>query len=245
MSYPRPITQLHQLELTTRCNLRCKYCPQYPVLPRPKEDMTRDVFAATMDLVDHYCRAGTQGELAFTGIGEPTLHGDFVEYMAWARKVLGDRALTMSTNGLIFTDEIAAAIAPFRPQVYVSLHRPEKAGPAIEIAKRHGIYAGANNSFATSAFNWAGQVKWHVSHDRIPCEYLMQGWGAVLVDGRITTCCLDADGSGVVGTVNDDPTSLFIKPYKHCESCSFAVPRLDPAPIKIQPRMAAMPEMPI
>lgn len=227
--YPRPITQIHQLEPTTRCNLRCKYCPQFPVLPRPKEDMSADTFEATLKLVAHYVRRGTQGELSFTGIGEPTLHPDLVRMMFRAREVLGDdRHVVMSTNGLLFTDELAAAIAPMRPSVYVSLHRPEKAGLAIEVAKRHGVYVGRNSSFADSAFDWGGKVKWFVSHPRVQCEHLYQGWGIVLVDGRISTCCLDADGSGVVGTVWDDPATLAVKPFSLCDTCSFSVPRLVP-----------------
>ncbi len=228
MKFPRPITQLHQLEPTTFCNLRCKYCPQFPLLPRPKEHMTLDTFGGVMELLAYYVRQGTQGELAFTGIGEPTLNPNFLYMMTEARRVLGPRrALTMSTNGLSFTEEIARGIVDLAPRVYVSMHRPEKAGLAVEIAKKYGIYAGSNVSFADSAFNWAGQVKWFVSHPRVDCEYLYQGWGAVLVDGRVTTCCLDADGAGVVGTVWDVPGSLSVKPYKHCDTCSFSVPKGD------------------
>lgn len=229
--YPRPITTVKQLEPTTRCNLRCVYCPQAlgspkgSGFPRKREDMTLETFAAVMDLMEHYVKAGTQGELCFTGIGEPTLHANLPEMMAWARRVLGpQRPLVISTNGIEFTEALAKQIAPLHPSVFVSTHRPEKAGPAIEIAKRHGIFANRNVSFVDSAFDWAGQVKWHVSHERVPCEHLKQGWGIVLVDGRVSTCCLDADGSGVVGTVWDSPKTLAVKPFKLCDTCSFSVP---------------------
>lgn len=228
--YPRPVREIHQIELTSRCNLRCHYCPHFPNLPRPKEDMTWPTFESSMDLIEYYVRQGTQTELSLTGIGEAVLHPNFLEMVEKSRAVIGfSRMLTITTNGLLFDDKLCAALVPFRPAVFISLHRPEKAGLAIEAAKRHGMLAGINNSFATSAFNWAGvQKNWFVSAPKIKCEYLRSGWGVILVDGRITTCCLDADGSGVVGTVNDDPKTLMLKPWgddkKGCSACHMEVP---------------------
>lgn len=229
--YPRPVRDIHQIEISTRCNLRCKYCPHFPVLPRNKEDMSRETFLAAMDLVKYYVRQGTQTELSLTGIGEAMLHPDFVEYATIAREVIGpQRMLTITTNGLLLTEEMAAAIAPLRPAVFVSLHRPEKAGLAIEIAKRYGILAGFNSSFATSAFDWAGaQKNWFVSAPKIPCEYLRAGWAVVLVDGRVATCCLDADGSSTIGTVWHNPETLLLAPWKSfrgagCDSCHMSIP---------------------
>ena len=230
--YPRPVREIHQLELTTRCNLKCKYCPHWPELPRAKEDMAWDVFEASMALVAHYVAQGTQGELSLTGIGEAVLHPRFLEMAAISRQVIGPtRPLVITTNGLLFDDALCAALAPLRPSVFISLHRPERAALAVVAAKRHGIFAGTNEAFATSAFDWAGtQKNWTpmVSAPRIKCEYLRAGWGVVLVDGRVTTCCLDADGSGVIGHVDDAPESLRLKPWgdanKGCASCHMSVP---------------------
>ncbi len=224
--YPRPVRDIHQIELSTHCNLRCKYCPHYPELPRKKEDMSEDTFVVALDLVRFYVRQGTQTELSLTGIGEAMLHPRFVEYATRVREVIGpQRMLTITTNGLLLDDAMAAAIAPLRPAVFISLHRPEKAGLAIEIAKRHGILAGVNNSFATSSFDWAGtQKNWFVSAPKIQCEYLKSGWAVVLVDGRITTCCLDPDGRGVFGTVWDKPETLRFGPHSLCETCHMEIP---------------------
>ena len=164
-------------------------------------------------------------ELSLTGIGEALLHPLFPDMLAMARDALGPHApLVFSTNGILLTDQYAERIAPYQPLVYVSLHRPEKAGHAIEAAKRHGILAGYNPSPATSAMDWAGQVDWFVSHDPAPCEFLRSGWGVVLVDGRITTCCLDASALGVVGHVDDEIGSANIKPFSLCSTCSYTVP---------------------
>lgn len=222
--YPRQIREVHIIELTTRCNLRCRYCPS-PQRPRPHEDMRWEVFEQSLRFVQKLITAGTQGEVALTGIGEPTLHPRFVDAVAALRGVLGPaRQLTIATNGLLFTDELARAIKPYRPYVFVSLHRPEKAGPAVEVAKRHGMLAGVNGSFATSAMDWAGQVKWFNSHPPAVCDYLRLGWAVVLVDGRVTQCCVDADGSGVTGSVWDVPSAVPMQPFPLCARCSFAIP---------------------
>lgn len=229
-NYPRPVRDIHQIELTTRCNLKCKYCPHYPNLPREKEDMTWETFEHSLLLVRHYVQQGTQTELSLTGIGESLLHPEFVNMVSYARDVIGyQRQLTVTTNGILLTEELCEALAPYRPAVFVSLHRPEKAGHAVEAAKKYGILAGINNSFATSAFNWAGAQKdWFVSAPRTKCEYLRAGWGVILVDGRVTTCCLDSDGSGVIGKVTDDPESLMLKPWQGknsgCSTCHMEVP---------------------
>lgn len=229
--YPRPVRDVHQIELTTRCNLRCHYCPHFPELPRKKEDMTWNVYMQALKLVDHFVRQGTQTELSLTGIGESLLHHQFIEMVAAARDVIGQqRQLTITTNGILLDEEMCEALAKYRPAVFVSLHRPELAGLAVERAKKHGILAGINNSFATSAFNWAGaQKNWFVSAPKIKCDYLRAGWCVVLVDGRVATCCLDVDGSSVIGSVAEDPESLKLSPWgdekKGCSSCHMEVPR--------------------
>ena len=225
--YPRPITEIHQIEPTSHCNLRCKYCPQFPKLPREKLDMPWEIFEASSDLVRFYVKQGTQGEVSLTGIGEPLMHPRIIEMSAIMREILGpDRPLVIATNGIKLDEPMAIELAKSDVVVYVSAHRPEKAGPAAVIAGKHGILAGVNHAFVERSFNWAGQVNWHVSAQRSQCEYLRAGWGVILADGRITTCCLDADGAGVVGTVKDDPSTLALKPYKHCASCHMTIPEV-------------------
>lgn len=230
MHYPRPVRDIHQIELTTRCNLKCHYCPHFPKLPREQEDMTLETFNQALSLVEFFVKQGTQDELSLTGIGESLLHPLFLSMVEESRKVIGPhRRLVITTNGILLDEHTCKALAPFKPLVYVSLHRPEKAGLAVELAKKYGILAGYNNSFATASFNWAGtQKNWFVSAPKIKCEYLRQGWGVILVDGRVATCCLDPDASSVVGTIWDDPNKLMLKPWgtieKGCSSCHMEIP---------------------
>lgn len=219
MSYPRPITAIHQVELSTHCNLKCVYCPSRnleKIRNQSYQHMTREVFEQTLDL----CKSlPNQGELSITGIGETLLHPEWREFIRLAREALPGKFINFSTNGLLLDDDACAYLAKHDVKVYVSLHRPEKAGPAINAAKRHGIFMQENASASIDAMDWAGQVEWEVSADPVRCDWLYAGWGAVLVDGRLTTCCLDASGKGVVGTVFDPPEDLKVQPFELCSGC--------------------------
>lgn len=235
MTYPRPLRSIHQIEITTRCNLRCTYCP-HPIQEQLRQqkamDMTRATFERALDWAVALNDVGDQmrAELSMTGVGEALLHPQFVEFLALARARLPEHPIHFSTNGLLLTEDLCARISRYRPLIHVSMHRPEKAGPAIQAAKRFGLLVAVNPAPATAAFNWAGQVDWFVSAPKQICEFLRSGWGVVLVDGRITTCCLDASAKGVVGHVDDPIESLTkpgtgIKPFSLCEPCHAEVPR--------------------
>jgi hypothetical protein len=213
------VRELHQIEITSRCNLRCVYCV-HRSMPRSKADMADDVYEAALGWASHFVKTGSQRSLNLAGIGESTLHPDFVRYVHWAREAVGDGCdLVLATNGLLMTDDVADAIAPARPQVFVSLHRPEKAGPAIEALKRAGILAGVSADPSVAATDWAGQVKWHRSAAPRACMWVKGGQVFAMSDGRLTTCSFDGQGEETLGSVFDDLTQLRTRPYFLCPSC--------------------------
>ena len=243
VDYPRPITSIHQLELSSHCSLRCPYCPSRHLdkpkdeggFGRAKEHMSLDTFDRALEWARYFEGKGTQGELALTGLGEALLNPNFVEMLRRARQALPHNLITFSTNGILLTEELVAELAPYRPSIYISLHRPEKAKGAIDAARKYGLLADVNASFATLAFDWAGGLDWEVSipEGSVTCEFLKTGWSVVLADGRITTCCLDATGDGVVGHVDDVLGTLSIQPWAGegpngrpvgCEQCHQVVP---------------------
>jgi hypothetical protein len=220
-----PVRDIHQIEITSRCNLRCRYCPS-PHLQRPKIDMDDATFERALRWAVHFKRRGTQSEINLAGIGESTMHPKFIEYLAMTRKALGpEQRIILATNGLLVDDALAKAMALYKPMVWVSLHRPEKAGPAVEALKKYNLLSGISADPSISSIDWAGQVKWHVSTTvkGQKCMWVKGGMAMVLSDGRITRCCLDADGSGVFAHVNDDLTKIGTSPWALCRNCHLDV----------------------
>lgn len=230
-----PIRQIHQIEMTSRCNLRCKYCT-HPNLGRPKQDMSAAHFTKALSWAKRFVEAGQQDSVNMAGIGESTLHPDFVRNMFWARKALGEQVqIVLATNGLLMDDAMAQAIAPMRPTVYVSLHRPERAGLAVEACKRAGILAGVSADPSVAATNWAGQVKWHVSvQGRRKCMWVSGGQVIVQADGNVSRCAYDAGRSnGVICTIDDDLAQFTTSAYSLCRGCDqdVGVPYGDDVPV--------------
>ena len=216
------ITTIKQIELTTKCNLACRYCP-HPKMQRTKEHMSSGTFHKALKWIEYFTEQGTQGEVSLTGVGEPLMHPHILILIEYLRAVhKGD--LLFSTNGILMTEEIGEWLKAYNVQVYVSTHRPERAAPAVNICKKLGILAGVNTSFVTSSLDWAGQVDWEVSAPLTPCAYLHEGWGVVLADGRISTCCLDAEALGVISHVGRKPGPVEIKPFVLCDTCHMTVP---------------------
>lgn len=149
------------------------------------------------------------------------MHPQFVDFVALARSRLGWKAeIVFATNGLLVDDALASALAPYKPKVGVSLHRPEMAGPAIEVLKKYGLLAWVGSDAATSSVDWAGQVKWHVSAPAMHCMWVTGGRVFVLADGRMSSCCFDASGDEAICNIEDfDPDKHFTNPYKLCKNC--------------------------
>lgn len=225
MTYPRPLTRIHQIEVSSRCNLRCKYCP-HPKLERDKIDMGLHDFIRALEWVIHFRDHGTnQIELSLTGMGEALLHPKIKEFCRLARKALGDEGkLLLATNGILVNEENIAWMKEYNVLVYVSTHRPERAGIAVNLANEAGILGAINTAFVDSSIDWAGQVEWQ---SNMPtnrgCMYLYDGWGTVLVNGDIVNCCMDAHGKHVIGNVWDEIGSIDIGPIPLCDPCQLNV----------------------
>lgn len=189
-------------------------------------DMTEETFTRALHWAKFFQAKRPHAELNLAGIGESTLHPDFVRFTHLAREAVGPYVnLILATNGLLMTDELARAIAPARPKVWVSLHRPEKAGPAVEALKKAGIYAGSSSDPSLAAVDWAGQVQWHVSAPKGNiCQWLAHSMVMIMSDGRVTRCCFDSTGEGVIAHIDDDLSKFATSPYKLCDACHLTVP---------------------
>jgi hypothetical protein len=184
-------------------------------------DMAEDVFLKSLAWVKKFQATRPHPELNLAGIGESTLHPEFVRYVHLARAAVGKYVdLILATNGLLMTDDLAREIAPAKPRVWVSLHRPERAGPAVEALRRAGIFAGTSSDPSLAAVDWAGQVQWHVSAKKgQDCPWILNSMAMIMADGRVTRCCFDSTGAGVIATVDDDLGKFAQSPYSLCSTC--------------------------
>ena len=234
------VRTLHQIEVTSRCNLACRYC-LHPIMKRPKQDMTRETWDQALDWLRYYVRQGTQGELVLYGTGEPLLHPRFVEMVAEARAVIGERPLFFTTNGLLMDTAMVAALKPYQVRVWVSLHRPEHAGPAVLRLREAGMLERVSIEPSVAPMDWAGQVDWPVSVE-VPegrvvlCEYLQVGWLFCDSTGRLCSCCtIDDQADGVVGHVSEAPHPVAVHGYQLCASCWMP----HPEPWQVKTRIVA------
>lgn len=222
--YPKQLTSIHQIEITSRCNLRCKYCPQ-PKLERPKADISMDTYLRALEWAKYYYKKGTQPELSLTGMGEALMHPNIIEFFRLAREALPKCMLLFSTNGILFTEEVAEELGYLRISTYISVHRPEKAAPAVVLAKKYGILGDINMGFVDRALDWAGQIDWPVSAPTtLICDYLRNGNGVVLQNGDMVSCCMDAHGIKKVGHIDDEIGSVYVQPFELCDKCNMVVP---------------------
>lgn len=230
-------TSLHQIEVTSTCNLRCAYC-LWPTMTRPKVHISEAHWQAALTWVRHFVRHGTQGELLLFGTGEPFLHPDFPRFAMEAREVIGPgRRLVTTSNGLAVTPELVDALRPSGIRVYVSLHRPEKAEKAARLLWHAGLLEDTVVDAVMSPNSWGGQVQWYdrvtdreagatvdgpkaAPYDKRPvCPWTGAGWLFVAADGTFRNCCYANGDTPVMAMVTDAPTGLDVQPWSACGAC--------------------------
>jgi hypothetical protein len=217
-------TTLHQIEITSHCNLQCPYC-LHPVMTRPKAHMTTHTWLQCLRWLQSFVEAGTQTELNLNGTGEPTLHPRLPQMALEARAVLGPRRrMLLTTNGVAVTPALVEALKPAQPTVYVSLHRPEQAEQAVYLFGQAGMLEQCVMDPIAGPNSWAGQVAWP---DRINvggagrpvCPWLSRGWLFVASDGTCYSCCYANGDSPVIGHMDEPCHGVTPAPFRLCEAC--------------------------
>lgn len=215
--------------------------------------MTEKHFRAAVAHAAKFYKAETQFELNLAGIGESTLHPHFPEFIRLARKAMPAMRLTFATNGVDLSmlhpmhpkndsflksekekqmmrivEALKDAQKTGEVIVFVSMHRPELGGLAHEVLcdALGEQFIGSSHDPSINADDWAGQVKWKRTYQqKMVCQWLRDGKVMVMADGRVTTCCLDASGVGVIGHVDQDPSEWVSKPFSLCSTCQQVVPK--------------------
>lgn len=82
---------LANIEITTRCNLQCRYCAR-STYSRQAFDMPREMFSALLDMLPHAY------QITLVGLGEPLLHSNIIDFVAEASSQ--GRRVAMVTNAM-------------------------------------------------------------------------------------------------------------------------------------------------
>ena len=98
-SYGRTIDYL-RISITDRCNLRCRYCMPADIDKLPMPDIL--TFEEILEVVQSAARLGFS-KIKLTG-GEPLVRPGISELTAMIKSVPGIRKITMTTNGVLFSE---------------------------------------------------------------------------------------------------------------------------------------------
>ena len=137
------ITTINTIEISSLCDNNCEYCPaQSQSKHRITGLMKQGVFEKAISWVKYYCTQGSQLELNLFGVGEPTLHPQLAEFVAYARHKLPFRQnIHLNTNGNRMTREIARDLKNAGiTAIDITAHHAKSAAKTIRYFKEIGIH---------------------------------------------------------------------------------------------------------
>jgi len=212
---------LHQIEISSRCNLACKYCA-HPIMTRPKQDMPYEVYERSLYWASKFVKKYGQDELNLAGTGESTLHPRFAEYLDMAREAVGNACcIIFATNGGAVTKEIARACARNNVKVWLSLHKLEIAAEAFRLLTDFCVLEDVSVHPMTGSLDWAGQIDWPVTVPPGSCAWADYNWMFAASNGDILRCCQDVTGISKIATIFDDLDVIELDRSPLCGKCVY------------------------
>ena len=231
----RKVGCIKNLEVASICNLACPYCPcagqgSY----REVGLMDEATFDRSLFWLDKFVKAKTQRELNLFGVGEPSLHQNYIEMVKRCREIMPlTLPLRLNTNGMIVTEEwIEEVILAGADALDLTDHDARASMKTIQIFQRLGpkypdFKFGYSRDGIMQPNNWGGLVDWVpvVQHNKVLCPWLGNGQVMIMSNGDVTRCCQDAHARGLLGTVwQDDLDQLDHTTFIQCATCHEVVP---------------------
>jgi hypothetical protein len=190
---------IYQIELSNYCSLKCSYCP-HPGQVREKGLMSVETFRKCIALYK-LCR-NTQ-PLTLHNFGEALLHPKLSEFIAYAR----DEGVRV----VFFTNGVNPAGVPYPREVWqklaasgleeVNFSAHALSAPVFRAIVDGVVRVGRIFDPRTSRMGtWGGQVPLvtlgpvREYPQEGPCLFERRRAFVVLWDGKISACCLDAEG---------------------------------------------------
>lgn len=218
------IQTINTIETSSICDNQCSYCPA-PVQDNHRQTgfMKMEVFAKAIDWVRYFAQQGTQREVNLFGVGEPTLNGNIVELVSYARECVPARIpLHLNTNGNTMSEALARELKRAGiTAIDITAHKPEPTVKTIRIFQKVGIPFKVSFDPVLAPNNWAGQVDWFEPEypKPYPCPWVGRGQVMIMSNGDVTRCCIDAFAQGVLGTVDSELDLIDVTPFELCERC--------------------------
>lgn len=122
------VPYLAMIELTTRCNLKCRHCY---VAAGEEERINELPFDVMKEVINKLSKAGTKA-IQFTG-GEPLLYPWFSEILEYSAHKIP--SISVSTNGWFVDEDIASKMAKNATKVTISLDGMEETHDYIRRVK--------------------------------------------------------------------------------------------------------------
>lgn len=215
------IRSISQIEITSRCSLRCKYCPQ-PKMARPKADMSDEVFERVL----YWLQEFNQDVVNLHHFGESTMHPKFIEWLDMVSDIVP--VVAVSSNGVGVTRQMIRDMKKAGlDNLGLSIHRPEVVQKVAEWCLDEGLPFNWASGPVSAPHNWAGQVttvRNSAQAETFACQFLIDQSCIIFQDGRVGTCCIDAEGIVDLGTVWEDLRQIDLKPFRLCLTCHQQIP---------------------
>lgn len=219
---------IYQVEISNFCNLTCSYCP-HPSQSRPKGNMSFSTFVDVVELASQ-CE---QKDLFLNNFGEPLLHPELFEFISYAKTK--EIECNFITNGILIDEAMAWRLYELGVRdIYLSEHLVGQKERIQEMLKENSIPLSivyTYNPHKQEKHDWAGQVASTTKSIRTlistkkqykPCIFETKKRVVILWDGSINTCCIDVNGTGIVGSVKDylgRKNEYEFQPIPLCNSC--------------------------
>lgn len=187
-----PQVKIH-IEPTTHCTRDCSFC-------RPAT-LTREYLHPKHHerLIGQLAEMGWDRNVHYSGMGEPTLHPEFVAFAEQTRLMLPDSQITLYTNGDLFTVETLRRLRVIDVIAWDVYADDETAARMGDLVRQSG--------FPPERFRVVDQVRhpvrkvsragalWKSSKARkywdMPCNYLLDQL-CMTADGNWVLCCNEA-----------------------------------------------------
>jgi hypothetical protein len=202
---------IHHIEVSGICNMKCSYCP-HPTSKRKKGLMTEETFIKCMKLV----KKTGQKDARLYAFGEPLLHPELLRFIRIAREYVDE--VELSTNGVYLTRRMAIDLKEAGvTYLVISAHDKEIQKWAVKNCKGLKILKYVRKRFYHT---WAGQTEkgkglyleniiskvtdlFKRDINQRECIFQLNRCVTIYWDGRITSCFMDSEGFGVIGSVYD------------------------------------------